>query len=190
MAETDERLDNDTERDADGGASRAGHDGSQADELESLRAESDELRDKYQRALAETQNVRRRSIANEEEARRQGARRILESIVPVLDHFDLALGQDPEKTTAAQIIGGVSVIRDEFRKALAAAGVSEIEARPGGEFDPTRHEAVLRQPSDDVPEGAIVMLLQGGYAMGERVIRPAKVAVSSGPAPAGDAAQA
>ncbi|MEL7472862.1 MAG: nucleotide exchange factor GrpE [Planctomycetota bacterium] len=178
MAETDEQL-NDTNEVEPTNTDEAVED---IDPIESLQSEVEDLKDKHLRALAEIQNTQRRSRQNEEEARKQGARRILDSVVPVLDHFDLALGLDPATTSAEQIMGGVSAIREEFRKALAAAGVTEIAVEPGAEFDPQRCEAMLRQPSDEVAEGCVIAVLQGGYAMGDRVIRPAKVSVSSGPA--------
>jgi len=187
MAETDEQVNDlhegDTPADAD--PTDAGEhegDAADADPMAALQNEVEDLRDKHLRALAEVQNTRRRGAQDAEEARKQGARRILDSIVPVLDHFDLALGQDPSQTTPEQIIAGVAVIRDEFRKALAAAGVTEIVIEPGAEFDPHRCEAVMRQPSGDIAEGLVLATFQTGYAHGDRVIRPAKVSVSSGPA--------
>lgn len=183
MAETDEQLNdtNDIDAPADAG-DHAESNAAELDPMDALQNEVEDLRDKHLRALAEVQNTRRRGAQDAEEARKQGARRILDSIVPVLDHFDLALAQDPAQTTAEQIISGVSVIRDQFRSALATAGVTEIVIEPGAEFDPHRCEAVTRQPSDEIAEGLVLATFQTGYAHGERVIRPAKVAVSAGPA--------
>ena len=146
--------------------------------LERLHADLAEMEDKWKRALAETQNVRRQSRLNESEAMFQGQKRVLEGVIPVLDHFDLALGQDPATVSAEQIIGGVRLIRDELLKALASHNVSLVEPKPGDEFDPMRHEAMMRQPAGDVAPGHIVQVLQVGYAMGDRVLRPAKVTLA------------
>jgi len=146
--------------------------------IDRLRQEVADLEDKWKRALAETQNVRRQSRLNEGEAVFQGARRVLESVIPVLDHFDLALGQDPSAVSAEQIIGGVRLIRDELLKALANQNVVLVEPSPGDDFDPNRHEAMMRQASDEVGPGQIVQVLQVGYAMGDRMLRPAKVVIA------------
>lgn len=147
-------------------------------EIERLRNELADFEDKWKRALADAQNTRRQSRLNESEAAYQGSRRVLESVIPVLDHFDLALGQDAASMTTEQIIAGVRVIRDELLKGLSNQNVTLVEPQPGDEFDPTRHEAMMRQPSADVEPGHIVQALQVGYVMGDRVIRAAKVIIA------------
>jgi molecular chaperone GrpE len=146
--------------------------------LQELETEVEEWKDKYHRALAERQNFQRRAQLNEREAREQGARRVLESLLGVLDNLDLALGQNLENASAEQILGGVNVIKNEFIRVLDAQGVSRIEPEPGEAFDPQRHEAVVHQPMEGVAPGAVSALLQVGYQLGERVVRPAKVAVA------------
>lgn len=146
--------------------------------INELEAELEEWKDKYQRALADRQNFQRRAQLNEREAREQGARRVLESLLGVLDNLDLALGQDLESASAEQILGGVNVIKNEFIRVLDAQGVTRIEPEVSEAFDPERHEAVVHRSLDGVPPGAVSALLQVGYQLGERVVRPAKVAVS------------
>jgi molecular chaperone GrpE len=153
--------------------------------IDDLQAQLAAADSRYKRALADYQNFQRRSVENERRAREDGMARVVESLIPVLDNFRLALQQDPGETTAEQLFGGVRVILDELTKSLGAYGVAPIEPAPGDEFDPMQHEAMMRAPSDDVAEGAVVMLLQAGYALGQRVVRPAKVSVSSGPADGG-----
>lgn len=148
-----------------------------AELLAQLEAERDEFRDKYLRSLAEFQNYQRRAVINEREAREQGVRAVLTSLLSPLDHFDLALGQDASKATAEQILSGVRVIRDEILKVLGAHGVEVLTPQRGEEFMPTRHEAIMQQEADDVPPGHIVSVMQPGYTLGERVVRPAKVSV-------------
>ena len=137
-----------------------------------------ELQSRLQRTLADFQNFQRRSRTNEDEARRQGTAGVVQSVVSVLDHFDLALTQNIETASAESILGGVRVIKDELIRVLTSHGVSVIEPEIGSEFDPNRHEAIVQQPSAAHDPGAVVATMQPGYAIGERVIRPAKVAVA------------
>ena len=146
---------------------------------EALRAERDEFESKWLRALADYQNFQRRAADNEREARRQGAAGVLLKIIPVLDSFDLALEQEaPEESQ--QFVSGVRAIRDGLLRALQSQGVEVIAPAPGDEFDPNRHEALMREASPDADEGSVARTLQPGYALDARIVRPAKVAVSDG----------
>lgn len=130
------------------------------------------------RTRADFQNYQRRAIVNEREAREWGAAGVLETMVTVLDHFDVALSQNPEKASAASILDGVKLIKGEMLRALNDHGVSVIEPAPGDEFNPGRHEAIGHQPAEGVAPGAISIVMQAGYAIGDRVLRPAKVFVA------------
>lgn len=143
-----------------------------------LAAERDEYRTKYQRALADFQNFQRRANQSEAEARTAAAAAVIRSVLTVLDHFDLALAQDAGTATAESIIRGVRVIRDELGAVLGNHGVLRIAPEANEPFDPTRHEAVMQRDAPGVEPGHIAQTLQPGYAMGDRVIRPAKVAVA------------
>jgi molecular chaperone GrpE len=100
----------------------------------------------------------------------------------VIDHFDIALTQDPARASAQQIMDGVRVIREELIRALARHGVSMICPAPNDEFQPGRHEAIMQQPAEGVEPGCIAACYQPGYALREgdveRIIRAAKVAVA------------
>lgn len=141
-------------------------------------ASRDELLGRLQRALADHQNYQRRAAMNEQEARTQARTGILQAVIPVLDHFELALKLDPATTGAEQVMGGVRVIRDELMRVLGQFGVAVIDPRPGDEFDPNQHEALLRQPAEGVAPGCVAANFGVGYRLGERVVRPAKVAVA------------
>jgi molecular chaperone GrpE len=165
-------------RDADSGPAEP------ADEHEALRQRIVQLEDEKAqlnqdklRTIADYQNFARRAAASEREAKLQGITAIVLNVIPIIDHFDLALGQDPAKVTAEQIASGVKVIRDELLKVLQRHGVSLIEPKPNDEFDPTRHQAVLQQQDDAIDPGHIVQTLQAGYALNDRAIRPASVSV-------------
>jgi len=163
---------------AEFGGEDAGGAGGAAAALEKLRAQRDEFNDKYLRALAEFQNYQRRAHNNEKEARQQGVSSVLGAIIPVMDHFDMALGLDPTKASAQQVIDGVKVIRAELLKALQSSGIVVINPEPNDEFNPGQHQAIMQQSAESVESGRIVSTFQPGYVLGERVVRPAKVIVA------------
>jgi molecular chaperone GrpE len=146
-----------------------------------LQSRLEDLNNRYLRVLADYQNSQRRALANEHEARRQGIQDVVRTILTVLDHFDLALNQDPAKATPDQIIAGVRVIRGELFKVLQSHGVGVISPAPGDEFQPARHEAILHQQAPGIQPGRIAATLQPGYTLADRVIRPAKVALAPAP---------
>lgn len=150
-------------------------------ELAALRARVDELNTKYLTALADFQNFQRRSIENEREAKRQGITGVVGALLGVLDIFDLALKQDVRTASAESILQGVSMIRQQMSGALATVGVTAIDPKPGEDFDPHRHEAVAHLATPEVEPGKTFQTFQPGYALGDRVLRPAKVAVAKSP---------
>lgn len=150
----------------------------QRDAEAALRAEIEDLKGRYARALADFQNFQRRSIENEREARRQGVIGVVSNLMGVLDNFDLALKQDPAKATAEQIMQGVSMVRAQMMQALGGLGVSIIEPKSGDEFDPHRHEAVAHVPAEGVEPGRIAACFQPGYMLNDRVLRPAKTSIA------------
>ncbi|MCW5768908.1 MAG: nucleotide exchange factor GrpE [Phycisphaeraceae bacterium] len=147
-----------------------------------LESELTDTKNKLLRTVADYQNSQRRALQNEQQAKADGVSRIVSDVAVVLDHFDLALGQDPSKVTPDQLIGGVRVIREELVKILSRNGVALLQPQPNDEFQPGRHEAVMQQPADGIEPGRIVATFQPGFLLttlaGERVIRPAKVAVA------------
>lgn len=147
-------------------------------QVETLRTERDEARDHCTRVMADYANSQKRAVANEQQARDQGTRGLLYSIMPIVDHFDMALGQDPGKASARDVIQGVGMIKDELLRALSAHGVGLIRPAPNDDFDPTRHEAVTQQAADGVEPGRVVSTLRVGYTLADKVVRPAQVSVA------------
>lgn len=164
--------------DPDAVASGAGAGAGDADLLGKLEAERDDWKNKFTRLMADFQNYQRRSLANEDQAREQATRSVVSSLVQVLDHFQLALMVDPAKTNAEQVIQGVSVIRDEMLKVLARHGVTAIAPKPNDEFDPARHEAIMQARAEGVQPGRVAAMLQEGFMVQDKVLRPAKVSVA------------
>jgi len=150
--------------------------------VEALRvvaAQRDEHRDLLHRTAADYQNFQRRARQNEREARELSSVGVVQSLLQVLDFFDMALKQDPEKATAAQVIGGVEMIKAEFLRVLAMHGVGLLTPAAGEAFDPKTHEAVENTGETNIEPGHVVETRTPGYTMGERVIRPAKVVVAT-----------
>ena len=148
-------------------------------ELEQIQRELEDANEKYLRALADFQNFQRRAGQNEVAARDAGASGVIKSVLAVMDYFDLALSQDPEKATATSILQGVQMIRGELLKALTQHGVALIEPKPGDEMNAALHEAVGTAPAEGVEPGHVAAALQPGYRVGERVLRPAKVMIAA-----------
>lgn len=143
-----------------------------------LEKERDAAIEARKRALADYANFERRSRENEERARRDGAHGVLRSLLPVVDHFNLALDQDPATLTVDQLLGGLKIVREDLVKAMEAHGVKRIDPQPGDEFDPRCHEAMMRQSVEDIEPNHIVATLQPGFAAGKFVLRAAKVSVA------------
>ncbi|TWT99381.1 heat shock protein GrpE [Botrimarina colliarenosi] len=143
-----------------------------------------EAEDRNLRMQAELQNVLTRSRREVEETRRYGAMGVARDLIPAIDNIDRAL-EAANKTGVEETAGladGFRMVRDQIVMALAQNGCQPVETTPGTEFDPSLHEAILQQPSDEIPSGAIVMAVQTGYKLHDRVVRAAQVIVSSGPA--------
>ena len=157
-----------------------------APELAELAAERDELRDQLLRARAEFENARKRMARESERVRKTAAEALIRDLLPVVDHLDLAL-QHAEDPTGG-FAQGVEMVLKQFCEVLARNGVEPIVAE-GVAFDPNVHEAMMQRPSSDHAADAVIEEFQKGYKLGDTILRPAKVVVSSGPeaSPAGDA---
>ncbi len=132
----------------------------------------------WQRARADYENLSRRSAAERENARKEGAQQTLLSLLRVIDHFDAAFAAVPQDIALHPWVDGMRHIRSAFAAALEAEGIQPIsETRIP--FDPTRHEAV-ENVSDDTPVGTVLDVISHGYIHGGTVLRPAKVRVSTG----------
>jgi molecular chaperone GrpE len=148
-----------------------------ATELDRLRAERDMLFEKLARAQADFQNSRKRLQAESDQRAQYANATLIKSLLPVIDNFERALTQDPDKTDTRSLLKGMQIVHDQWLNVLRQQQVEEIAPQPGEAFDPTRHEALMQQPSDH-PEGTIVQALQKGYALHDRTLRPAQVSVS------------
>jgi len=147
-------------------------------ELEALRREADEHRDRYVRAVAELDNFRKRSAREIEGARKFGAEKLAQSILPVRDSLEAGLAA-AEKAGQPALLDGQRATLRLLDEALTASGVREIN--PVGEpFDPNKHEALSLVPAPGVAPDTVLEVVQKGYELNERLLRAAKVLVARG----------
>ncbi len=149
-----------------------------------LRNELEEEKDKYLRLMADFQNYRKRVSKELSAARLQGLYETITPFIQVFDYFQMATKAAETSDNIGAIRNGMDMIAKEYKKALDELSVTAIDAI-GQQFDPELHEAVAHEASD-APEGQIVKQWNCGYRLGERLLRPAKVVVSSGPAKESD----
>ena len=153
-----------------------------ATETDPLRAARDEiadLKDKLLRTHAEMENLRRRTQREVEDARKFGVEKLATALLEVVDNLERALAA--EAGNEAALRDGVQMTLDSWRQLMNRFHLERIDA-VGEAFDPHRHEALSQMPSDEHPEGTVVAQHVAGYTLHGRLIRPAKVLVSSGPA--------
>jgi len=148
----------------------------QSDELEAVTRERDEYLETLQRLKAEFDNYRKRVARDQQELAARAHERLVRELVPVLDDLERALeaATDHEE---AKLEEGVRLVHRALADALGREGLAEIET--AGKFDPHTQEALLSQPSDE-EEGTVLQVLQKGYTLGDRVLRPARVVISAG----------
>jgi molecular chaperone GrpE len=141
-----------------------------------LERERDEYLDDLKRVAADFDNYRKRALRDQEALAALAHERLVKELLPVLDDLERALVA-AEEHEEAKLEDGVRLVHRELRDALSKEGLVEIDT--DGEFDPHIHEALLTQPSAE-DDGAILQVIQKGYRLGDRVLRPARVVVSQG----------
>ena len=146
--------------------------------IQSLEAEVAKAKEDTLRAIADFQNLQRRTMEQEPRLRMNAAGGVVRQVIPVLDNFDLALAQDPSRMTVEGAIEGLRMVRTELIRALERSGVELIQPKAGDAFDPHQAEAIMQQPAAGIASGHVSMTLQPGYRLGDTVLRPAKVAVA------------
>lgn len=148
-------------------------------ELEALRREVGELKDKNLRLLAEVQNQQKRFAREKQEALRYAEADFARELLVILDDFERTQESAKSATDAKAVAEGVKIVYDHFLKVLQQRGITTIES-VGKPFDPNLHEALMQQPSADVAAGVVLQEAARGYRMHDRVLRPARVIVSTG----------
>lgn len=151
-------------------------------ELAAARQEAASAHDRYLRSVADLENFRRRTVREKDELRQFAASRVLEDLLPVLDNLGLGLAAAKQPgADLTKLTGGIEMVLTQLKSALANHGLKEIN--PAGQpFDANLHESISAQPSSEVPEGSVVTVVRPGFSLNGRLLRPASVVVSSGPA--------
>jgi molecular chaperone GrpE len=147
-----------------------------ADELALALRQRDEYLDALQRLKAEFENFRKRSERERQEFTKRATEQLVKQLLPVVDDLERALEAAAEHE-GERLEEGVRLVHRALTDALAREGLVEVPAN--GAFDPHTQEALLAQPSAE-PEGTVIQVLQKGYTLGDRVLRPARVVVSAG----------
>jgi molecular chaperone GrpE len=151
-------------------------------ELEEARAKEAEYLDGWQRARAELANARKRFERERAQAYANAKADLMVRLLPTVDDFERAFERLPDDLLDLDWVEGVRLIQRKFQVLLEQENVVAIEA-DGQAFDPTVHQALTHEPSEDVPAEHVIAEVQKGYMMGDRVLRPSTVRVSSGSPP-------
>lgn len=152
--------------------------------VETLRADLEATRDRLLRAQAEFDNYQKRVLRERNDERRFAFFPLLRDLLPVRDNLQRAIDaavKSGGQADAASLLEGVKLVAQQFQTIFEQHGCQEIAAA-GTEFDPHLHDALTTQPSADQPAGRVLSVFRAGYQLHDRVVRPAQVVVSSGPA--------
>ena len=156
----------------------------QLEELKTRAAKADEHWDRLLRTAADFENFKKRAARERIEAAQSANAALLQKLLPVLDHFEMAqtAAQTAEVPTGgiASLQAGIAMIQQQLKGILAETGLEEIDAA-GKPFDPMLHEAVSQLETADVPEGRVVQQIRKGYKLRDRLLRPAAVIVAKKP---------
>ncbi len=152
---------------------------SSATETAALKAALAESNDRNLRLMAEFDNYRRRTAKEQLELIETANGKLLEKLSEVQDNFERAFASENKAQDLKAFEKGMQMIYNQFAKILTDAGLEQIDPT-GAEFDPNMHEALMQQPSETVPEGHVVTVFQKGYKLKNKILKTAKVIVSSG----------
>lgn len=156
----------------------------EADELDALRAERDDYKDRFMRALADAENARKRSDKDRREAENYGGSKLARDMLPVYDNMKRALDSatDEQRAAFGPLLEGVELTMKELVSVFSKHGITVIAPQVGDKFDPKLHEAMFEAPLPDTKAGDIIQVSAEGFMIHDRLLRPAQVGVSSAPA--------
>lgn len=137
--------------------------------------------DRYMRAMADLENYRKRTIREKDELRQFAAANVMEDLIPILDNLGLGLAAARQQTDVKAVADGINLVLEQLKGTLTKHGLKEINPQ-GQAFDPNLHDCISHQPSADVAEEKVSQVVRPGYSLNGRLLRPASVVVSSGPA--------
>ena len=155
----------------------------EAVELDELRAERDEMKDRWMRALADAENVRKRGERARREAEQYGGSKLARDMLPVFDNMKRAIESitEEQKEASAALIEGIELTMRELLNTFSKHGIEVVSPDVGDKFDPKLHEAMFEAPVPGTNSGEIIQVSAEGFMLHDRLLRPAKVGVSSNP---------
>tara|TARA_B100000767_G_scaffold4843_1_gene4573 strand:+ start:304 stop:858 length:555 start_codon:yes stop_codon:yes gene_type:complete len=150
-------------------------------ELDELRAERDDLKDKWMRALADAENSRKRSERDRREAENYGGSKLARDLLPIYDNLKRGLesATDEQRAVASALIEGVELTMRELISVFKKHGIEPIVPEVGDKFNPQDHESMFEAPLSGTKSGEIIQVLSEGFMLHDRLLRPAQVGVSS-----------
>ena len=152
--------------------------------IRTLQAERDELKDKFMRALADAENMRKRSERDRREAENYGGSKLARDMLPVYDNMKRALEAitDEQREVSGAVLEGVELTMRELLNVCKKHGIEVIAPEVGDTFDPQQHQAMFEAPVPGTKAGEIIQVAAEGFMLHDRLLRPAQVGVSSMPA--------
>lgn len=152
-------------------------------EIEALRAERDDMRDRFIRALADAENMRKRAERDRREAEQYGGTKLARDLLPVYDALRRALdvASEEQRAAAGALIEGVELTLRELLNVFGKHGMQPIVPQAGDAFDPAQHQAMFEAPVLGTKAGDIIQVMAEGFMLHDRLLRPAQVGVSSTP---------
>ena len=175
----DAKADASAEPSAEAAAEQPAEAAAEVDPTEALKQQLADANDRNLRLMAEFDNFRRRSAKEQLELIETANGKLLEKLSEVQDNFERAFASENKAKDLEAFEKGMQMIYNQFAKILTDAGLEQIDPT-GAEFDPNCHEALMQQPSETVPEGHVVTVFQKGYKLKNKILKTAKVIVSSG----------
>ena len=156
----------------------------QFDEIDAIRAERDDFRDKFMRALADAENARKRADKDRREAENYGGSKLSRDLLPIYDNLTRAIEAAREETgeNAKALVEGVELTMRELVNVFRKHGIEPIKPNVGDRFDPQIHQAMFEAPLPGTSAGDIIQVAAEGFMLHDRLLRPAQVGVSSTPA--------
>ncbi|MEL7115395.1 MAG: nucleotide exchange factor GrpE [Pseudomonadota bacterium] len=153
-------------------------------QIETLTSERDDMRDRFMRALADAENMRKRSERDRREAEQYGGSKLARDMLPVFDNLSRALeaATDEQKAVSAALLEGVELTLRELVNVFKKHGIEPIQPEVGDRFDPQLHQAMFEAPLPETKAGDIIQVSGTGFMLHDRLLRPAQVGVSSNPA--------
>lgn len=147
-------------------------------EIEALQAEVEDKQDQYLRIRADFENYKKRVLRDATRSYQDAMTSVMKIFLSIADDLERALNNKPEGESLESWINGIELIHQKLMNQMKNQGVERMDIKPGDQFDPNIHEAITQEDHPDFDEGQIIDVVQPGYCISERIIRPAMVRVA------------